>query len=60
MSDSYFKKKLEPIKIKPKSVSQLLADMSKTAYQGRKLGEAVDVWANMVRQHEHCRTMDHR
>ena len=37
MSDPYFKKKLEPIKVKQKSISQLLAEMSKTAYQGRKL-----------------------
>jgi deoxyhypusine synthase len=46
----YFAKKLEPIKIQPKSVSQLLADMSKTAYQGRKLGEAVNVWENMIKE----------
>jgi deoxyhypusine synthase len=49
MSDSYFTKKLEPIMVKEKSVSQLLAEMSRTAYQGRKLGEAVDVWENMVK-----------
>jgi len=50
MSDSYFTKKLEPIKVKPKSVNELLTAMSKTAYQGRKLGEAVDVWENMVKE----------
>jgi deoxyhypusine synthase len=50
MSDTYFKKKLEPIKVKQKSVSQLLAEMSRTAYQGRKLGEAVDVWENMLKE----------
>ncbi|MCW4006671.1 MAG: deoxyhypusine synthase [Candidatus Bathyarchaeota archaeon] len=50
MSDSYFQKKLEPIKVKPKSVNELLTDMAKTAYQGRKLGEAVDVWENMVKE----------
>jgi deoxyhypusine synthase len=49
MSDSYFTKKLEPIRVKPKSVNALLTEMSKTAYQGRKLGEAVDVWENMVK-----------
>ena len=49
MSESYFKRKLEPIKVKEKSVSQLLAEMSRTAYQGRKLGEAVDVWENMLK-----------
>jgi deoxyhypusine synthase len=52
MSKSYFKKKLEPINVKPKSVNQLLTEMAKTAYQGRKLGEAVDVWENMVKEKE--------
>jgi deoxyhypusine synthase len=50
MSDSYFKKKLEPIRVKEKSVSQLLSEMGRTAYQGRKLGEAVDIWENMVKE----------
>ena len=50
MSESYFNKKLEPIKVKEKSVSQLLAEMSRTAYQGRKLGEAVDVWEKMLKE----------
>jgi len=50
MSDPYFKKKLEPIKVKQKSISQLLAEMSRTAYQGRKLGETVDVWENMLKE----------
>ena len=48
MRESYFTKKLEPIMVKEKSISQLLAEMSRTAYQGRKLGEAVDVWEKMV------------
>ncbi|MFA7080887.1 MAG: deoxyhypusine synthase family protein, partial [Candidatus Bathyarchaeia archaeon] len=48
-NNSYFQKKLEPIKVtKQKSVSQLLSEMGKTAYQGRKLGEAVDIWEKMV------------
>jgi deoxyhypusine synthase len=51
MSDSYFKKRLEPIKVtKQKPISQLLKEMGKTAYQGRKLGEAVDVWENMIKE----------
>jgi deoxyhypusine synthase len=50
MTESYFNKKLEPIRVKEKTVSQLLAEMSRTAYQGRKLGEAVDVWENMVKE----------
>jgi deoxyhypusine synthase len=51
MSNDYFKKKLEPIKVtKQKPISQLLKEMGKTAYQGRKLGEAVDVWENMIKE----------
>ncbi len=48
MSDQYFRKKVEAIKVEKKTVSQLLAEMSRTAYQGRKLGEAVDVWEAML------------
>jgi len=44
MRESYFKKRVEAIEVKNKTVSKLLAEMSKTAYQGRKLGEAVEVW----------------
>ncbi len=50
MSEPYLSKKVEAIKVKEKSVSQLLAEMSRTAYQGRKLGEAVDVWENMLKE----------
>ena len=50
MNESYFNKKVEAIKVKEKSVSQLLAEMSRTAYQARKLGEAVDVWENMLKE----------
>ena len=50
MSESYFNKKVETINVKEKSISQLLAEMSRTAYQGRKLGEAVDVWENMLKE----------
>lgn len=45
-----FQRKVEAIEVKPKSVSQLLAEMSRTAYQGRKLGEAVDVWEAMLKE----------
>jgi len=50
MVSSYFRKKVEAIEVKEKSVSQLLAEMGKTAYQGRKLGEAVDVWEAMLKE----------
>ena len=50
MASSYLKKKVEAIDVKQKSVSQLLAEMSKTAFQGRKLGEAVEVWETMLKE----------
>ncbi len=50
MPSSYFKKKVECVDVKEKSVSQLLAEMARTAYQGRKLGEAVDVWEAMLEE----------
>ena len=34
MSESYFKKKLEPIKVKQKSISQLLSEMRKPLTKG--------------------------
>jgi len=50
MTASYFKRKVKSIDVKKKSVSQLLNEMSKTAYQGRKLGEAVEVWEAMLKE----------
>jgi deoxyhypusine synthase len=50
MVNGHFKKKVEAIEVKEKSVSQLLDEMSRTAYQGRKLGEAVDVWEAMLKE----------
>jgi deoxyhypusine synthase len=46
----YFKRKVGAIEVKEKSLSQLLDEMSKTAYQGRKLGEAVEVWEAMLKE----------
>jgi deoxyhypusine synthase len=50
MGKSHLHKRLVPIKVKEKTISQLLAEMSQTAYQGRKLGEAVDVWEKMLKE----------
>ncbi|MFA5364682.1 MAG: deoxyhypusine synthase family protein [Candidatus Bathyarchaeia archaeon] len=43
-------KKVEGFKVEKKSVSQLLSEMGKTAYQGRKLAEAVDLWEQMIKE----------
>ncbi|NWF86623.1 deoxyhypusine synthase [Candidatus Bathyarchaeota archaeon] len=48
----HFESKVEAIEVKEKSISQLLAEMSKTAYQGRKLGETVNVWEAMLKEKE--------
>ncbi|MEM3579854.1 MAG: deoxyhypusine synthase family protein, partial [Candidatus Bathyarchaeia archaeon] len=46
----FFKRKLEPIEVKtPKKISELLAEMAKTGFQGRKLGEVVEVWEEMLK-----------
>ncbi|MGB9778514.1 MAG: deoxyhypusine synthase family protein, partial [Candidatus Bathyarchaeales archaeon] len=50
MSGSYFERKVEPIEVREKTISELLTEMSKTAYQGRKLGEAVEVWEAMLKE----------
>ena len=43
-------KKVEGFNVTKKSVSQLLCEMGKTAYQGRKLSEAVDLWERMIKE----------
>ncbi|MEM1550437.1 MAG: deoxyhypusine synthase family protein, partial [Candidatus Bathyarchaeia archaeon] len=46
----YFVKKLESIEVRtPKKISELLLEMAKTGFQGRKLGEVVDVWSEMLK-----------
>lgn len=50
MKKSYFTRKVQAIEVDKKSVSELLSEMSKTAYQGRQLGEAVDVWEAMLKE----------
>jgi len=46
----YFKEKLKTIEVRDKSISQLLDEMAKTGFQGRKLGEVVDVWEDMIKE----------
>ncbi len=50
MTEKIGNRKVEAIDVKEKSISALLDEMSRTAYQGRKLGEAVDVWKTMLEQ----------
>lgn len=49
MKNQYFQKKLKSIEVKKgKSISQLLQEMVETGFQGRKLGEVVEVWKEML------------
>jgi deoxyhypusine synthase len=49
--NSYLSKKLKTIEVKtPKTISQLLSEMAETGFQGRKLGEVVDVWKQMIEE----------
>ncbi|MBS7605063.1 MAG: deoxyhypusine synthase [Candidatus Bathyarchaeia archaeon] len=46
----YFIKKLNSIEVRvPKKISELLSEMAGTGFQGRKLGEVVEVWEEMLR-----------
>jgi len=45
----YLKEKVKSIEVKKKSISQLLTEMSDTGFQGRKLGEVVQVWEKMIK-----------
>lgn len=49
MKTSFLNKKVNAIEVKEKTISNLLAEMEKTAFQGRKLGEVVTVWENMLK-----------
>jgi deoxyhypusine synthase len=49
MEKNYFEKKLEPIEVNKKSVSELLSSMAKTGFQGKSLGRAAEVWEEMVK-----------
>jgi deoxyhypusine synthase len=43
-------KKVEGFIVKEKTVSQLVSEMGKTAFQGRKLAETVDLWEKIVKE----------
>ena len=43
-------RKVEGFTVKEKTISQLLSEMGKTAFQGRKLSEAVDLWETIIKE----------
>jgi deoxyhypusine synthase len=50
MPKSHFlSKKVKTIGIGEKSISELLAAMAETGFQGKKLGEAVSLWQKMIK-----------
>lgn len=44
----FLNKKVASIEVRKKPISQLLSEMTDTGFQGRKLGEVVDVWTKMI------------
>ena len=48
MDESSLQHKLDAIEVRTKSVSTLLEEMGRTAYQGRSLAEAAAVWQAML------------
>ena len=51
-NNPYFREKVKAVEVNDKSISQLLKEMTDTGFQGRKLGEVVDVWEKMVKDKE--------
>ncbi|HLI45854.1 MAG TPA: deoxyhypusine synthase [Geobacterales bacterium] len=49
MENPYFKEKVKTFEVKNRSTSKLLEDLKDTAYQGRKLGEAFQVYKQMLK-----------
>ncbi|ADC65028.1 deoxyhypusine synthase [Ferroglobus placidus DSM 10642] len=45
-------KPVEPIEVAEKKISELLLAMAKTGFQGRKLGEAFEIWLEMLKEDE--------
>ena len=41
---------VKTIQVKKKTISALLEEMSQTGFQGKKLGEVADIWAQMARE----------
>lgn len=47
----FFKEELEPIEVRNlKTISELLSEMAKTGFQGKKLGEVAEVWEMMLKE----------
>jgi len=52
IENPYLKEKLTPIEVKEKTISELLKEMGNTGFQGRKIGETVDVCEKMIRDND--------
>lgn len=50
---NFLSKPTEPIKVGDKKISELLKEMRLTGFQGRKLGEAAEIWFDMIKE-ENC------
>ncbi|MBV9281029.1 MAG: deoxyhypusine synthase family protein, partial [Chloroflexi bacterium] len=48
--EQYLSRELQTIEVRPRSVSELLAAMGGTGFQGRSLAAALDVWLDMLRE----------
>lgn len=48
----FFKQRLSSIEVKDTTISRLLEDMSRTGFQGRRLGEVLTTWAEMLREED--------
>lgn len=49
LTKPYLNKKVTAIEVKKKTISQLLAEMENTGFQGRKLAEVASTWEKMIK-----------
>lgn len=50
MPERYLQRRVKSIEVHEKTLSELLSEMADTAFQGRKLAEAVEVWEAMLQE----------
>jgi deoxyhypusine synthase len=48
-SNKYLKERVKDIEVEKKSISKLMSEMADTGFQGRKIGEAVNIWERMIK-----------
>lgn len=52
MKEHFIKHPTVPMEVSTRSISEIAKDMSQTGFQGRKLGESIETWYQMLKEDE--------